>query len=42
MAADGAQPTTAALLQSMPGVRPALLELADAETKRIRESATSQ
>jgi hypothetical protein len=42
IAADGAQPTTAALQQSMPGVGSALLELAGTKTKRIRESATSQ
>jgi hypothetical protein len=38
MAADGAQPTTAALLQSMPGVRPALLELADAEPNEFEKA----
>ena len=36
--ADGAQPTTAALLPSMPRTAPALLELAGTRTKRIRES----
>jgi hypothetical protein len=38
-AADGAQPTAAALLQSMAGAAPALLELTGARTKRIRETA---
>jgi hypothetical protein len=37
-AADGAQPTAAALLQSMAGAAPALLEWTGAKTKRIREN----
>jgi hypothetical protein len=37
-AADGAQPTAAALLQSMAGAAPALLEWAGSRTKRIREN----